>query len=131
MEFVPIQAIPNQSLSIVLNEVRWDLQIRTTNGSVSFDIEKNGEVIIEGARAVAGMRIIPAQYQEDGNFAMITNNGELPDYTKFGVSQSLVFVSAAELEVLRAPVTPPITAAYFDDIAPLPLRFAPQGYTTP
>ena len=36
--------------------------------------------------------------------------------------------SAAELAVFRAPRTDPITAASFNPIAPLPLRFSPQNY---
>lgn len=128
METVSIQAIPNQTLTIVLNQIRWDMTIKSTNGTVSVSITKDGVLLIENARATAGMRIIPAKYQEDGNFAIITTNNEIPDYTKFGITQSLVYVTQDELDVIRAPVAPPITASYFDQSAPLPLRFAPQGY---
>lgn len=54
----------------------------------------------------------------------------MADYTKFGSTQTLVYVSEAELNVLRTPGRPVIwTEADFDPNGALPLRFKPQGYT--
>lgn len=128
METLPIQAVPNQQFSVVLDDNRWDITIKTTNGTISVSLTLNNEVVIENLRAVAGVRIIPAEYQEAGNFAIITQNLAIPEYTQFGVTQALLYFSAAELAVMREPIVPPITAADFDPIAALPLRFAPQGY---
>lgn len=128
MQNLPIKALPNQRFSIVLDNNRWDIAIRDTNGTISVSMIRDGTALIENARAVAGMRIIPAQYQEAGNFTLTTQNGEIPDYTKFGVTQELIYLSATELAEIREPVSPPITEDFFDPIAPLPLRFAPQGY---
>jgi hypothetical protein len=58
----------------------------------------------------------------------VTQNFQLPFYTSFNVTQSLIYISAAELAALRAPTSPPVTAASFNPIAALPLRFAPAGY---
>jgi hypothetical protein len=66
--------------------------------------------------------------QESGNFFFTTANSALPFYTLFNTSQSLIYVSAAELTAFRATPAPPITAAFFNPIAALPLRFAPTGY---
>lgn len=128
MQQVPIQAIPNQAFSIVLDKNTWEFVIKSTNGVMSVSLTRNGELIIDSLRAVSGMRIIPSKYEEAGNFVFYTQNFELPDYSKFNISQILVYFSAAELSVIRAPVTPPITAAFFNPIASLPLRFSPQGY---
>lgn len=129
MQAVTLQAIPNQQFSLVVDESRWDITVRTTNDTISVSIMRDGVSVIENYRIVSGVLIIPAKYQESGNFILFTKSFEIPDYTKFGVTQSLFYISAADLELYRAPTDPPITAEYFDPIAALPLRFAPSGYT--
>lgn len=128
MNLVPLQAIPNQSFTIILDNNTWDFTIKTTKDVMSISLNLNGDGVIENARAVAGSLIIPARYQESGNFLFVTQNYELPYYTKFNVTQSLVYVTADELASYREQPTPPITASYFNPIADLPQRFAPQGY---
>lgn len=129
MQNIPIQAIPNQAFSIVLDNNSWGFVIKSTNGAISVSLTFNGVDLVDGARAVANMRIIPSQYEEAGNFAIVTLNHDVPDYTQFGITQQLIYASAAEIAALRnAPTPDPITAADFDPIAALPLRFAPQGY---
>lgn len=126
---LPVSALPNQQFQAILDSNVWDITIRSTNGVMSVSLSLNNNIVIENARAVAGSFIIASEYEEDGNFFFITTNQQLPDYTQFGVSQSLIYVSAQELAVFRAPpVSPIITAEFFNPIAPLPLRFQPVGY---
>lgn len=127
---LPISALPNQEFQVVLDQNSWDISIKATNGIMAVSLTLNNNIVIQGARAVAGALIIQSQYLESGNFFFITQNYELPDYTQFGITQSLIYVSAQELAAYRAtPSSPIITAAYFNPIASLPLRFAPQNYT--
>jgi hypothetical protein len=128
MQLIPLQNISNQSLSVVLDDIRWDISIKTANNTIAVSLTRDGLLIIENLRAVANMRIIPCKYQEAGNFTIITTNFEIPDYTKFGISQYLVYASAAELQELRIAPSPYWVASDFDPIAALPLRFKPQGY---
>ncbi|OWK42202.1 hypothetical protein [Fimbriiglobus ruber] len=126
---LPIQALPNQQFQAVLDGTAWDFTLRSTNGVMSATLASNGSTVVENARCAAGSFLIPSRYEEAGNFLFLTADYALPDYTLFGNTQSLIYVSAAELAVFRAPpVSPVITAASFDPIAALPLRFAPQGY---
>lgn len=128
MQLIPIKAIPNQAFNILLDGNTWDFVIRLTNGVMAVSLSKNGVALISNLRVVAGEFVIPAVYQEDGNFMFLTADNKLPDYTLFGVTQSLVYASSAELEAIRASLTPPLTSAMFNPIADLPLRFAPKGY---
>lgn len=128
MQQVPIQAIPNQQFSIVLDNNSWNFVIKETNGVMSVSLALNGDQVLDNARAVGGSFIIPSKYEESGNFIFLTTNNQLPEYAQFNVNQSLVYVTAAELAVFRTKPTPPITAADFNPIAALPLRFSPQGY---
>lgn len=129
MQQVPIQALPNQEFTIILGGSTWDFTIRNANGVTVVSILRDSVPVLSNARAVAGAFIIPSIYEENGNFFFATANQQLPDYTQFNITQSLIYVTADELAVFRAPQEPPITAADFNPIAALPLRFAPQGYT--
>lgn len=128
MQVVPIQALPNQQFSIVLDENRWEITLKTTNDVTSVSLSLNGAPVLKNARAVANVRIIPAIYQEAGNFVFSTLNEELPIYTQFSVSQFLLYFSAAELAAIRAARSYPLDETFFDPFGNLPLRFAPQGY---
>lgn len=128
MQVVPLKIIPNQSFSIVLDNNVWNFALKATNGQTSVTILRDNVVVVEGARAVANELIIPAKYQEAGNFLFLTQNFQLPEYTQFGVTQLLVYVSQAELDAARIPPVGIITVSDFNPIAALPLRFAPTGY---
>lgn len=127
---VPLQRIPNQSLTIGLDGAVYDIELRSTGSIMAASVSRNGLSIIKNARAVAGGLLIPARYQEAGNFVWLCGSYELPDYNKFGVTQYLVYFSAAELAAMRVIPTPIITADFFNPIAGLPLRYKPQGYST-
>jgi hypothetical protein len=108
---VPIAAVPNQTLSIQLDQNNYDIEIYTTNrananltgdGVMGITISRNGVLIISGFRLVANYLLIPYEYLEDGNFVLITQNDEYPDYPQFGVTQNLIYASQAELGVIRA-----------------------------
>jgi len=129
MQSISLQAIPNQAFAVVLDNNQWAFTLKATNGVMSVSITLNNVAILDSIRAVANGLIIPYKYLESGNFMFLTQNFQLPDYMQFGITQQLIYISAAELAVLRIPTPPPITAADFSPIAPLPLRFKPQGYT--
>lgn len=126
---LPISALPNQEFQAILDNNSWNIIIRSTNEVMSVTLALNNTTVIENIRAVAGSLIIPSEYEESGNFFFVTTNQALPNYTQFGISQSLIYVSAAELVTFRSPpASPIITTASFNPIAALPLRFQPSGY---
>lgn len=129
MQSIPIQAIPAQSFSITLDNNNWDISIKTTDDCTSVSLALNGVDILDNVRAVANTKIIPYEYLEAGNFAFVSKLQDLPFYEQFGITQTLVYISDDDLAVIRTSPAPIITADSFDPIAPLPLRFAPQGYT--
>lgn len=94
---------PNQAFSISIGVHFYDFTIQETSGCMSVTIVRDNLLIVSGSRAVAASPVIPYQYLEDdaGNFVFLTQNEELPYYDQFGITQSLVYVSNDELEVLR------------------------------
>lgn len=125
---VPIESIPSQKFSIVLDSNLYQLAIRQATGVVVVSVTRNGVDIIDNLIAAAAAPIIPAKYQEAGNFMFLTANNQLPNYQLFNISQSLFYFTADELAAFRTSPTPPVNAAFFDPVGALPLRFAPQGY---
>lgn len=101
MKEITLQAIPNQTLSVQLDNVLYDITLKATQGVMSATIVRDNIEIITGARITPGYPLLPYEYQENGNFIMLTADGDYPDYTQFGITQSLIFASQAELEVIR------------------------------
>ncbi len=98
---VPLQAIPNQTVSITLGDSSYAVSLRETNGVMSVDLARDNVVLLRGIRAVYGSPLIPYKYLEAGNFIFLTLDGNLPDYTLFGTTQFLLFYSASELGAIR------------------------------
>jgi hypothetical protein len=103
--------IPNQSFSIQLDGHQYDWVVRSINannmlnvGIMAVDIMRDNIPLVTGARATPLFPLLPYRYLEnnDGNFIFVTLNGQYPDYTQFGITQALIYVSQTELEAIRA-----------------------------
>ena len=133
-QVIPLQSLPNQSFSITLDNNLWDIVVRTCNGATTMTLTLNGTLVVENALCASAAPIIPEVYQENGNFMFLTANYQLPTYTQFNATQSLYYFNSSELAAMRippkaaSPRVPTVTAASFNPIAPLPLRFAPKDY---
>ena len=104
MQTIQLQPIPNQELTVTLESVQFDISLRAINSVMYITVLVGGVAILSGSRCVAGMALLPYHYLEGltGNFAFITANDDLPYYDQFGVSQTLVYATAAELAAIRA-----------------------------
>jgi hypothetical protein len=103
-KIVPIEPLPNQSLSFQVDDVRYDLTLRSTVSMMAVDIAINDELVLQGWRVCGGTPLIPFQYLEGvgGNFIFLTELGDLVTWEKFGVTQILIYVTSDELEEIRA-----------------------------
>lgn len=106
MRVVPLAASPNQSFTVTLDGARWVVRLTATNGVMSADVSRDGVVLLTGARVPAGEALIPYRYLETGNFIFTTVQDALPDWALFGVSQTLFYLSPAEIaDILANPLT--------------------------
>lgn len=97
MRTINLDAIPNQELSVTLDGNRWDITIKECNGVMSATLLLNDVPLLSGQRIVAGSPLIPYRYmQGSGNFWILTENDELPDYNRFGVDQQFIYMSPGE-----------------------------------
>lgn len=103
MQQINLIAVPSQSMTFTIGNVRWSLTIKEARGAMICDVAANGETVITGTRIVAGQMIIPYQYREDGgNFLLMGAGDEEPNWQAFGISQALYFLDADELGAIRA-----------------------------
>lgn len=102
---IPLNAIPNQSFSALLDNQRYVVTIKTiANGVTIASVSINGALVVDSVRCVANRLMIPYRYLEGagGNFFLGSDGDTLPDYTQFGVTQTLYYFTNAELVALRA-----------------------------
>lgn len=101
MRTIALARVPNQSTSFLVNEVRFNLTIKEARGVMVADVAVAGVTILTGSRLVAGEPVIPYRYLEAGNMFLLTEGGALPTWSEFGVSQTLVYMTADEMEAVR------------------------------
>lgn len=103
MQEIPLQAVPKQSFTIVLDGVLYEIALRETAGCMSIDVTRSNTPIVTGARCVAGKLLLNYRDLEDGegNFMFLTESGDLPWWEQFGTTQSLIYATQAELEAVR------------------------------
>lgn len=98
-----LQTTANQQFTAELNGRRVDMTFKAATSIMIVDIAVDEEIILRGHRLVAGEPMIPYRYLNQwGNFALLTENDELPWWEQFGVTQFLVFLFPSEIEALVA-----------------------------
>lgn len=98
---VALAAVPNQSLSVQLDARGYVITLHQAGACVAATVVRDDVTIVDGVRVTPGTPLLPYRYQEAGNFILIVQDEALPDYTQFGVTQFLTYLSADELAGLR------------------------------
>lgn len=101
MNIVPLQAIPNQSLTIQLDNISYDMRFHVCGDIMCIDLSIDNVVVLVGSRLVAGYPVIPYAYLENGNFVFLTENDDYPFWDQFGITQYMIYASQQELEAIR------------------------------
>jgi len=98
MRTIPIQALPNQSLSITVDQQRWTLTIKAAVSTMVVDLALNDVPVLYGLRIMPNQPMIPYRYLSTvGNFMLLTVNDEIPWWENFGIDQQLVYATAEEI----------------------------------
>ena len=96
MREISLQAVPNQLVTVSLNDETWDIEIKSCIQFMSVSIWRDGEPVILGQRIVEGKPLIPYRHLAvKGNF-FIDGSGSA-DWQEFGRSQNLFYIPAGEL----------------------------------
>lgn len=107
MDIIPLQAVPNQTLTVTLADQVTQLNIYQTSGGLFIDVLVNNVLIIGGVICENVNRIVRSLYLGfSGDLAFIDNQPDIvngqkvysdPVYTGLGARFSLAYFTAAEL----------------------------------
>ncbi len=114
MRIINIDPVPNESFSVTINGDRWDFILKQATNSMTCTLSLNNEEILSGQRIVAGTPIIPYAYLSGrGNFVILTENDQLPEWEEFGNSQLLIYASPSEIDSVDGlQIERPVLVAY-------------------
>ena len=89
---------PNQSFKFQVGGELYDIAIRTTRDATFISIGRDGVELFNSHILIPNQSIRRYNYLvTGGNFVLSTQNNNLPDYTKFGDSQFLYYLTLDEL----------------------------------
>lgn len=102
MRQIPLQAVPNQSLSFTQDGSRWDVTIKQAVTSMIADVTINDVRIISGVRIPGDDFILPYTYMGvlQGNLMLTTQQELLPDWQLFGATQRLFYWTPDDMRAL-------------------------------
>lgn len=99
MRTIPLSRVPNQQLSVTLDQKRWTLRIKVAVNVMAADIYLDDQPLLLGQRLAAGTPVIPYRHlQGNGNFWVLTEGEEVPWWERFGIDQVLTYASEGELD---------------------------------
>ena len=101
---IPIQAVPNQAFSLLIDEVSYAITLKSARGAMVASVTIDDVLSVSNGRFYADTLIIPYPYLEGagGNFFITTEADALPVYTEFDVTQFLIYLTVAELADARS-----------------------------
>lgn len=100
---VPLTSIPNQEVSIELNEQDCTIQIRQLGKYTYLTLWHGSTLITENAICMPGVAILQGYIQNfEGNFVLVDssdpNNQQLSDYRELGSRFLLLYVTPEEID---------------------------------
>lgn len=99
---IDVQQIPNQEFEKEIDGVRYTIKLRTFHKMTLADITIDDTVIKHSVRVCPNTLIIPYKHlTKGGNFVFYSMDGSYPHYTKFGVTQQLVYLTDAEIQEMQ------------------------------
>jgi len=101
MFLIPLAQVPNQALSFNADNSLWTIHVYQSAKFVCADIQIDGEPIFTGVRCFGGTKLLQYGYMtapDLGNFVF----DEDADWTNFGASCNLYYLSKAELAQFEA-----------------------------
>lgn len=92
----------SQTFTSTIENDRYSLTVYAIPGGVCYDISRNEVVLIQGNRITPGEFMLPYYWQwaGHGNFLLLTQDNDLPDNTQFGVTQTLLYYTIAEMQAV-------------------------------
>lgn len=109
-ESIDLQQIPAQQFAITLGGNNYDLRIYMMDYSMAYDLDINdsrntredGSWLVSGFKFVHGVPMLPYRHQEiNGNLILTVPDEDEADYTMFGITQFLAYLTQEETDNYR------------------------------
>ena len=96
---IRLEVVPNQVLSLTADGDRYDLTLRAYRDRMFMSLSRNQVVIMDNMRCMAGVPLLPYLhlFPESGNFIFLTQNNNIPFYTRFGDTDFLYYITREEV----------------------------------
>jgi hypothetical protein len=102
MQLINIDALSSQGFTITLGGNNYRVKIYSIDGHMSYDLFINSVEIIAGFKMVNDIPLLAYTHQEvNGNILLQIPEDEIPDYTRFGLSQFLYYLTEEETAAYR------------------------------
>lgn len=98
---VPLSPLPNQTIAFNVDGAYWQLHIYQAVTQVYADVSRNGTPLITGVRCFSGIGLLPYKHLHLPNFGNFIFDSDV-DWTKFGISTSLYYLTLPELTAYQA-----------------------------
>ncbi len=91
---IPLEVLPNQSLTIRLGDNRYIIRLITISDALmGISITRDDIILMQNQRAIPKKKILPGyKAGRYGNFVFITQDETYPYYTEFNNGHELYFI---------------------------------------
>ena len=98
MYLIELSQIPNQTFTIMLDNVNYKIALRTIQDMTYMSVWANGEILFYNQLCVPNAFVNPYNYvSQGGKFYFRCLDSEYPTYKEFGETQNLYFYTAEEI----------------------------------
>lgn len=101
VQLINLATEANQSFSMILDSHRYEMTIRSSFSGILADLAVDGMVVMAGMRILPKEPIAPYHYMTSGNFVLLTEQDQLPDFREFGITQFLFYVDKETLTKIQ------------------------------
>ena len=98
MYLIELDRIPNQTFTIMLDNVNYRVALRSISGLTYISVWANGDLLFYNQLCTPNAYVNPFNYvSKNGKFYFKSLTGDYPYYTNFGVTQNLYFLTKEEV----------------------------------
>ena len=99
MYLIELNQIPNQTFTIMIENVNYRIELRTIQNSTYMSAWANGELLFYNQLCTPNAFVNPYNYVSDGGkFFFKCLDNEYPTYKSFGKNQALYFYAKDEVD---------------------------------
>lgn len=98
MYLIELDKIPNQTFTIMLDNINYRVALRTIQNLTYISVWANGDILFYNQLCTPNAFVNPFNYvSKNGKFYFKSSTGDYPYYKDFGVTANLYFLTKEEV----------------------------------